>query len=150
AIVSEAELAQLRRIRRVVRLGHVRAIEIDRILLDEGEITTSARHVHVHCSAGGLPRGPAEPMFQGSRLVPQYVRRCSPPFSAAFVAHLEATIDGEDEKNALCALVPVPQVPLDWLRMHLQTARNQAQWSRYPELQESLRRSLLEAYSSVF
>lgn len=150
AIVSEAELAQLRRIRRVVRLGHVRAIEIDRILLDEGEITTSARHVHVHCSAGGLPRGPAEPMFQGSRLVPQYVRRCSPPFSAAFVAHLEATIDGEDEKNALCAPVPVPQVPLDWLRMHLQTARNQAQWSRYPELQEWLRRSRLEAYSSVF
>ena len=56
AILSEAELAQLRRIRRVVRLGHVRAIERDHIVLDRGEIATSPSQVHVHCSAAGLPR----------------------------------------------------------------------------------------------
>lgn len=149
AIVSEAELAQLRRIRRVVRLGHVRSLGIDRIVLDRGEIATSARHVHIHCSAGGLPREGPQPMFQGARIVPQYVRRCSPVFSAAFVAHLEATLDDEDEKNALCTPVPVPRVPLDWLRMQLQTARNQGSWSQRPELQDWLRRSRLEAYSGV-
>lgn len=149
AIVSEAELAQLRRIRNVVRLGHVRSVGIDRIVLDGGEIPTSTAHVHIHCSAGGLPREGPQPMFQGRLLVPQYVRRCSPVFSAAFVAHLEATLDDENEKNALCMPVPVPRVPLDWLRMHLQTARNQARWSRRPELQDWLRRSRLEAYSGV-
>jgi hypothetical protein len=150
AIVSEAELVQLRRIRNVVRLGHVQAIAIDRIVLEHGEIASSARHVHVHCSAGGLPRGPVQPVFQGRRIVPQYVRRCSPSFSAAFVAHLDATMDDEVEKNALCEPVVVPQVPLDWLRMHLQTAKNQLRWSRHPALQDWLRRSRLEAYTGLF
>lgn len=150
AVVSEAELAQLRKIKNVVRMGHVRAIEIDRIVLDHGEIATSARHVHVHCSAGGLPRGPVQAVFQGQRVVPQYVRRCSPAFSAAFIAHLDATLDDEHEKNALCEPVLVPQVPIDWLRMHLQTAKNQMRWSQRGDLQGWLRRSRLEAYTGLF
>ncbi len=150
AIVSEAELAQLRRIRNVVRLGRVQAIEPDRIVLDQGEIVTSPRHVHVHCSAGGLPRGPVQAVFQGRRIVPQYVRRCSPTFSAAFIAHLEATLEDDHEKNALCEPVLVPEVPLDWLRMHLQTAANQLRWSQRPELQGWFRRSRLEGYTDLF
>ena len=150
AIVSEAELAQSRRIRNVVRLGHVRAIGIDRIVLDHGEIPTTAGHVHVHCSAGGLPRGPVQAVFQGKRIVPQYVRRCSPTFSAAFIAHVEATLFDESEKNALCEPVLVPEVPLDWLRMHLQTAKNQMRWSKRDDLQDWFRGSRLEAYTGLF
>lgn len=150
AIVSDAELAQLRRIRNVVRLGHVQAIEHDRIVLDHGMVATSPEHVHVHCSAAGLPRGPAQPVFQGKRIVPQYVRRCSPTFSAAFIAYLEATLDDESEKNALCEPVPVPDAPLDWLRMHLQSARNQQRWAQHPPLQDWMRRSRLEAYVGLF
>ena len=150
AILSEAELAQLRRIRRVVRLGHVRAIERDRIVLDRGEIATSTQQVHVHCSAGGLPRGPMEPIFQGERIVPQYVRRCSPTFSAAFVAHLALSPLDDEQRNALSAPVPIPNEPLDWLRMHLHTARNQLAWAQRPELQDWFRHSRLEAYSALF
>ena len=40
AVVSEAELALLRRIEDVVRLGHVRRIERDEIVLDEGRVPT--------------------------------------------------------------------------------------------------------------
>ncbi|WP_439520891.1 NAD(P)-binding protein [Hydrogenophaga sp.] len=151
AIVSDAELAQLRKIKNVVRKGRVRSIETGRIVLDHGEIATTAGHVHVHCSTAGLPRGPAQPVFRGQRIVPQYVRRCSPTFSAAFIAHVEATIEADDVvKNGLSEPVPVPEEPLDWLRMHLQTARNQAAWSQHPELQKWLRRSRLEAYAGLF
>lgn len=151
AIVSEAELAELRRIRNVVRLGRVRSIGHERIVLDRGEIATAPERVHVHCSSAGLPRGPAQPTFQGQRIVPQYVRRCSPCFSAAFAAHVEAAIEGDDDaKNALCAAVRPPEVPLDWLRMHLQTARNQSQWGRHPQLQTWLRQSRLEAFNQSF
>lgn len=150
AIVSEAELEQLRRIRNVVRLGHVQAIETHRIVLEHGEVATTAGQVHVHCSTRGLPRGPAQAVFQGARIVPQYVRRCSPSFSAAFIAHLEANVEDDAEKNDLCEPVPVPEVPLDWIRMHLRTARNQQRWSRRPELQEWLRRSRLEAFTGLF
>jgi NAD(P)-binding Rossmann-like domain len=149
AIVSDAELAQLRRIDRVVRLGRVRAIEAHRIVLDRGEVATTREHVHVHCSAGGLPRGPMQPVFQGNRIVPQYVRRCSPSFSAAFIAHVEASFDDDEERNALCQPVPVPEVPLDWLRIHVHTARNQRQWAQHPQLRAWLRHSRLEAYTGA-
>lgn len=150
AIVSNAELEQLRRIQRVVRLGRVRAIEADRIVLDHGEVATTTEHVHVHCSAAGLPRGPAQPVFQGDRIVPQYVRRCSPSFSAAFIAHVEASFDDDDERNALCQPAAVPEVPLDWLRMQLDTARNQQQWAQRPHLRAWFRQSRLEAYTRLF
>jgi hypothetical protein len=150
AIVSDAELHALRRIKHVVRLGRVLAIEPRRILLERGEVATSIDHQHVHCSAAGLPRGPAQPVFQGSLIVPQYLRRCSPCFSAALVAHIEATVDDESEKNRLCEPVPVPEQPLDWLRMHLHTAQNQQRWSQRPALLDWLRRSRLEAYAGLF
>jgi hypothetical protein len=106
--------------------------------------------VHVHCSTSWLPRSSSEPIFQRSRIVPQYVRRCSPTFSAAFIAHLELSVDDADEKNALCQPVPVPEEPADWLRMHLHTARNQLHWAKRQELQDWLRRSRLEAYTGLF
>lgn len=150
ATVSEAELEQLRRIRRVVRLGHVKAIERDRIVFAQGELATAPGVLHVHCSAAGLPRAPVEPVFQGGRIVPQYVRRCSPSFSAAFIAHVEATLDSDDEKNALCRPVRVPEEPLDWLRMHLDSTANQLRWSQRPELQAWLRASRLDAFMGLF
>jgi hypothetical protein len=150
ATVSEAELAQLRRIKQVVRLGRVQAIERDRIVFAQGELATSPGTVHVHCSATGLPRAPLEPVFQAERIVPQYVRRCSPSFSAAFIAHLEATLASDEEKNALCRPVRVPEVPLDWLRMHLDSAANQLRWSQRPELQAWLRQSRLDAFMALF
>src|SRR6202050_5879497 len=58
AVISEAELRLLRRIEDVVRLGHVRRIERDEIVLDEGRVPTSDRTVHVHCAARGLRRPP--------------------------------------------------------------------------------------------
>ena len=150
ATVSEAELAQLRRIKRVVRLGRVLAIERERIVLERGEVPTSVDQVHVHCSTSGLPRGPVEPVFQGGRIVPQYVRRCSPSFSAAFIAHLEATLSSDEEKNALCQPVNVPEVPLDWLRMHMDSSANQLRWAQHPELQQWLRQSRLDAFAGLF
>lgn len=150
AIVSEAELAQLRRIRRVHRLGRVRALRRHTVVLEHGELPTSPTTVHVHCSAGGLPRGPMEPVFQGARIVPQYVRRCSPSFSAAFIAHLELSALDDAARNALSEPVPVPELPRDWLRMHLHTARNQRRWAQRPELQDWFQRSRLEAYSALF
>ena len=149
AIASEAEMEQLRRVENVVRLGHVKAIEPERIVLEAGVVPTSPAHVHIHCSADGIPNRPSEPIFQGERIVLQYVRRCSPTFSGAFVAHLEATLPGDAEKNALCTPVPAPNVPLDWLRMQLQDARNHAAWSKSEELKPWLKGARLERFSGM-
>ncbi len=147
AIVSDAELAAMRCIRRVVRRGHVKEIHRDRIILDDGIIPTSPGHVHIHCSANGLPSKPEQPIFQPGRIVLQYLRRCSPTFSSALIAHLEATVADDAAKHALCGIVPVPNVPLDWLRMHVQEAWNTARWNQSPELRKWLGDVRLNAIS---
>ncbi len=150
AIVSDAELAQLRRIGNVVRLGHVLAVERGRIVLAHGEVPMAPGRLYIHCSSAGLPRAPAQPVFQRGRIVLQYVRRCAPCFSAALIARLEATLDDDAAKNALCLPVAPPNEPLDWLRMHVRTARNQQAWSRVPGLQDWLCRARLDVQSGMF
>jgi hypothetical protein len=59
-MLSASELAALRRIEDVVRLGRVRRIEADRILLERGEATTSPETLHVDCTALGLTDAPEE------------------------------------------------------------------------------------------
>lgn len=150
AIVSDAELTQLRRVTNVVRMGHVKAIEADRIVLDQGQVPTSARNVHVNCSADGIPRLPEQPVFQGDRIKVQYVRWCSPTFSGAFIAHVEATLSNDDEKNALCRPVQIPDEPIDWLRMQLAAAQNSYFWSKSPEIQKWLHGARLDGYTAMF
>ncbi len=150
AIVSPAELAQLRRVTNVVRKGHVRAIEAGRIVLDHGEVATSPGCVHVDCSADGIPRLPEQPVFQGDRIMVQYVRWCQPTFSGAFIAHVEATLPNDDEKNALCAPVQIPDEPIDWLRMQLAAARNSHAWVKSPEIQKWLYGARLDGYNAMF
>ncbi|HEX2561484.1 NAD(P)-binding protein [Phenylobacterium sp.] len=149
AIVSAPELELLRSVKDVVRLGHVRAIEAGRIVLDGGSVPTSPSRVHVNCTADGIPRRPPQPIFQGERILLQHVRRCSPCLSAAFVAHLEAAIAGEAEKNAMCRPVPAPDEPLDWLRMQLEDFANRRAWSQSPELQAWLANSRLDRFSGI-
>lgn len=149
AIASDAELRQMRRITRVVRLGHVQSIEAGRIVLDHGAIPTSPEQVHIHCCADGIPRQPPQPVFQEGRIALQYLRRCSPTFSAALIAYLEASIDGDAEKNQLCTPVMLPDQPLDWLRMLALESRNAARWRKLPALRKWLAGARLNAVSAM-
>jgi hypothetical protein len=64
----------------------------------------------------------------------QTVRTCQPVFSAAVIAHVEAAYGDDATRNAFCAPVPNPEVPLDWLRMMLTYNRNQLQWFDDPAM----------------
>jgi hypothetical protein len=150
AIVSDAELAQLRRVTKVVRKGHVKGIESDRIILDQGEIPTSLQHIHVHCSADGIPRLPEQPIFQGNRIKAQYVRSCQPTFSGAIVAHVEATLSSDKEKNALCRPVQIPDEPTDWLKMLLANSQNRAAWQNAPDIMKWLYGARLDGFTAMF
>ena len=150
AIVSDAELAQLRRVTNVVRKGHVKAIEADRIILDQGDILTSVEHLHVHCSAVGIPRLPEQPIFQGDRIKVQYVRTCNPTFSGAFVAHVEATLSSDEQKNALCRPVQISDTPIDWLKMILANYQNRAAWQNTPDILKWLYGARLDGFTGMF
>ncbi len=55
AILSDGEVAELRRIGHVIRLGRVTAINDDEIWLERGTISTGPSTLHIDCSAAGHP-----------------------------------------------------------------------------------------------
>ena len=61
AIVSQAELEWLRRIDDVVRMGHVKAIEPGRVVLDGGSSHRTGSALYIDCTAVGLGRGDVTP-----------------------------------------------------------------------------------------
>lgn len=153
ATVSQAELAQLRRITQVVRLGHVQRIEHDRIVLEQGEIPTTPGTVHVDCSATAIDITPGPvPVFQGNRIVLQMVRACQPVFSAALIAHVEASYpapDDEARRNELCTVVPMPGPGLMWLEMMAANMANQHRWTRDEAIARWLVSCRLDRYAGL-
>ena len=143
ATASAWELDQVRRIHDVVRLGRVRRIERDAIVLDEGTIGTGSRYLHVHCAAPGLRLAPSVPMFTSDHITLQPIRTGLIPFNAALVGFVEATRDDTAEKNRLCPPNRMPDVPLDWLRGTLIGMQADYLWSKDPALSEWLERARL-------
>jgi hypothetical protein len=147
AILSQAELAALRRIDRVVRLGHVRSIRPGRVELDDGTLTVTGSALYVDCTADGLGTRDLDRVFDGERITLHTVRTCQPAFSAAMIAHVEAAYSDDETRNALCQPVPYPRVPLDWLRMMLVYNSNQLRWFNDPAMMAWLDASRLNILS---
>ncbi|MCH7698616.1 MAG: NAD(P)-binding protein [Chloroflexi bacterium] len=146
--VSIAELEELRRIDNVVRLGRVRSISADEIVLENGSIPTGPEVLHIDCTADGLARRPAVPVFEGDRITLQNIRVCQPTFSAGLTGHVEASYTDDTQKNELCTPVPYPNSDVDWLRITLGNAVNTARWRSDPELSAWLAGSRLDVNSS--
>ena len=148
ATVTVAELDQLRRIDGIVRLGRVQSIGAQEIVLDNGSIPTSPDVLHIDCTADGLERRPAVPVFDRDRITLQNVRTCQPTFSAAFIGHAETSYPNEAEKNELCTSIPHPDSAIDWLRTALANTLNTARWRSDPALNSWLGGSRLDINSS--
>jgi hypothetical protein len=139
----------LRRIADVVRLGHVRRIEPDRIILDGGDIPTSPSTLHVDCTADGLARRPALPIFDGTRITLQAVRGCQQVFSAALIAHVELAYADQDTKNQLCVPIPHPNADIDAPRILLADTRADLRWGADEALSAWLANSRLHLYGRI-
>jgi len=133
-MLSGRELDALRQIEDVIRLGHVRRIERDRIVLEHGEARTGPEVLHVDCTALGLRNAPATPIFQPGRIVLQQVRHNTPPFNAALVGFVEADGDDDAQKNKLCPPNPYASSIHDWPRMMSRTWRTERRWLSEPDV----------------
>lgn len=149
AILSDGEVAQLRRLDGIVRLGRVVAIHADRIELEHGDLPTDANCLHVDCSAAGIPTHPSVPVFEGDRITLQWVRTCQPTFSGAFIGFIESTFADEETKNRLCTPIVPPTVPSDWLRMLRVELGNRSCWNEYPQIDEWLVGSRLDPFAKT-
>lgn len=127
-MLDEGELDVLRQIENVVRLGHMRRIEADRIVLERGEVDTGADVVHVDCTAIGLRDAPATDVFSPDRIVLQQVRHNSPTFNAALIGFVEANRSEDSDKNRLCPPNPYASEIGDWPRMTSRTWATETRW----------------------
>lgn len=133
-MLSAGELDDLRQIGDVVRLGRVRRIEPDRIVLERGEVETGPDIIHVDCTALGLNDAPATSIFQPGRIVIQQVRYLSPCFNAALIGFVETHRDDDADKNLLCPSAPYPSRIHDWPRLMCTTWRTESRWLSEPDL----------------
>lgn len=149
ATVSQAELAEMRRVKNVLRKGRVKSIGSGEIVLEGGTIPTGPNILHVDCSASAISNLETTTIFQGDQIIPQTVRSYQPVFSAALIAHIEVTKETEKEKNALCTVVPLPNHDTDWIRLMIPFMMNQYNWSRDSEIREWLTHNRLDGFSGM-
>ena len=149
ATVAPGEVEVLRTIRDVVRLGRVRELHPDRMVLDEGSVPIAPGAVVVDCTASAVERRPVQPVFQGDRIVLQLVRLPQPAFSAALVAWVEAHHDDDGTKNRLCGTVPFPHDLDDYPATMLATMRNQFHWGQDPQLRRWIRANRLDGFGEL-
>jgi hypothetical protein len=113
------ELELLRTIENVVRLGHIRQVSRQEIVLDGGRVRLSPGSLIVHCAASGLRYPPLVPIWGPDAIRIQTIRAGFPCFCAALAGYVEATRDDDRERNRLCPPNTLPNVPLDWTRMQV-------------------------------
>ncbi|KAH8748889.1 hypothetical protein F5883DRAFT_609060 [Diaporthe sp. PMI_573] len=89
------------------------------------------------------------PIFDGNRITLQPVRRCQQVFSAAFIAHVEATYGDEKVKNELCRVVPHPNEPIDYPIGSLHTRQNTMRWAAEPKTAAWLNQTRLDMVRTI-
>ena len=149
AIVSEGEVELLRRIENVVRLGHVRRIERDAIVLDEGRIPTDERTLHVHCASAALVRRPQRAIFEPGRVTIQVFQFGLACYAAALLGVVEATIASDEEKNRLCSPLPYWNQNEDFLTGFMAAMSGEQLRAAQPTLAQWVKTTRLNPLSGV-
>jgi hypothetical protein len=149
AIVSEAELKLVRQIHDVVRMGRVQRIELDEIVLDGGRIPVLERTLFIHCASDALARRPLRPIFEPGRLTPQPCLWGFACFQFAMLGVVEATVEGDEEKNRLCPPIACWDKNEDYLIAYLATLRGDRARAQHPVLARWSKATRLNPVSDI-
>lgn len=135
ATATRKEIEAVRRIRDVIRLGHVQVVGANGMTLDRGEHTLAGEVLYINATANGLARLPGRPVFEPGRITLQPVVFCQQVYSASFIAHIEARFGDDDiAKNELTNPVSHPELESDFLRCYLDNFRSELLWAANSEI----------------
>lgn len=149
ATISKAEIAQLQRIKHVVRKGHVTSIARGHVHLTKGELKTKGHTLYIDCSASAVLNTELKPIYSGDTITPQMVRPYQPVFSAAFIAHIELNFDNEREMNRLCMPLCLPNTLQDYMDFTLGSLLNQREWAKHGHLKDWINNNRLDGASNL-
>ncbi|MBC7719362.1 MAG: NAD(P)-binding protein [Chitinophagaceae bacterium] len=149
ATMSKGEIEVLRKIKNVIRLGHVQAVGRDALQLERGSVALAQDTVCIDCTASAVERRPTLPIFQGDKLTLQLVRMPLATFSAALVAYVEAHHDDDAVKNKLCTPVPFPDGLSMYPRSTMVSMMNQLAWNQDKTLRTWIHHSRLDGFGKI-
>ena len=152
AVNSEYEVSELRRIRNVVALGHVRSIQPDSIQLEHGTVDIAPGQLFIDCTASAAAANVNDraSVFSPDRINLQMIRPYQPTFSAALIGHMEAAVDDEELKQSATRVTPMIDTVEDWIERRLTGALNQAVWNQDGGLRSWIRGCRLDAAHLAF
>ena len=130
ATMSTGEVDLLRQVRNVIRKGHVQAVEIDGLVLDQGRAAMDPGTLYIDCTASAVQQRPAQPIFQPGKLV-------------------EAHLEDDKLKNRMCSVVPFPTSPAGYVGATMVSMMNQFQWAQDKALRAWMRNSRLDGFSKM-
>ncbi|KAM0145555.1 hypothetical protein ACHAQE_011207 [Botrytis cinerea] len=133
AIVSVAELEQLKKIEHIVRMGRVKQITVDQVTLEGGILSPVLETLYIDCTVDGSKGCETTPVFNGKNITLQCVRPCQQVFSAAFIAHVEAEYNDDEKRNSFCGPITFPSKPIDWLKVKALDIENELLWITEPK-----------------
>jgi hypothetical protein len=149
AVVSDSELRLLRQIKDVVRLGHVRRIERDEIVLDGGRVASDPQTLYVHCAARGLASRPLRPIFEPARVTIQPFFWGFACYQFALLGVIEATVESDEQKNQFCPPVKYWDKNEDYLSAFLAMLIGDRLRVTHPALASWIKGSRLNPISGI-
>lgn len=144
ATISILEFEQIKKVGTIIRQGRVVRLGASEVTLEKGTYKPVPDTLYIDCTADGLAKLEPVPVFDGKHITLQSVRLCQQVFSAAFIAHVEATYDDDEVKNELCRVVPHPDETTDYIIVSLQTHQNRLRWVAEPRTAAWLKQARLD------
>jgi hypothetical protein len=141
ATINRRELAALRQVEDIVRMGRVERVSAGEIDLEDGAVEAEENSLFIDCSASGLVRSEPQPLFDDGRVYLQSVFMCQQTFSAAMIGRLELLDLSDEKRNEIFTAVPNPERKEDLPLSLIPSVRNLINCQRHTPLW--LRRSRL-------
>jgi len=156
AAVSKEEFAQLRKVKDIVRLGHVRAVHKDHLLMDHGTVPVAEGTLHIDCTSSWVQKAPKPvPIWQGTQIFLQPVQEVfigcgefNVCLSAALVGLIEVLIKDDSVKNSMCTAGRHPDTIVDWVRLQYTSLKNNKLWL-HPHVRAWVAMDRLSTYSGL-
>jgi hypothetical protein len=147
AVISEGEIAMLRRIANVIRQGRVTRVADGALHFGDLAHPIPQGALHIDCTARAVPFAAAEnagPQFRGDTIVLQPVMVPLVTFSAALTAFLEAHWDDDATKNQLARAAELTDTPATFPYAFMMNLMNRGTWMQTPEIAAWLAKSRLD------
>jgi hypothetical protein len=149
ATISTREIEVLHTIKNVIRRGRVRRIRAHSIEFADGDEPMCGSPMYIDCTASAAVPCPVQPVFQGDRIILQYIQSPRTSLSAAMIAFVEAHKHDDAIKNALCEPVSMSDTVADYVPLILGNMVNQQRQAHDSDLRRWLRTSRLDGFSGL-